>query len=91
MKARVIASVAAVGALALVACNQDLAKSPLTPTQASFSVTPSACSFPTMRTNAAAYLTDPRAVNELITAMSRAATPADINAKGFDVLTARGA
>ena len=42
MKARIITSVAAAGALALVACNQDLTKSPLTPTQATFSVNPAA-------------------------------------------------
>ena len=36
MKARIITSVAAAGTLAIVACNQDLAKSPLIPTQASF-------------------------------------------------------
>jgi hypothetical protein len=91
MKARVITMVAAAGALAVVACNQDLAKSPLTPTQAQFSVSPSACSFPTMRTNAAAYLTDPRAVNELITAMSRAVGQANVNAAGFNILTALAA
>ena len=88
MKARVLTSVAAVGALAVVACNQDLSKSPITPTQASFSVSASACSFPTMRTNAAAYLADPRAMNELITAMSKAVGQANINAAGFDILTA---
>jgi len=91
MKARVITMVAAAGALAVVACNQDLAKSPLTPTQAQFSVSPSACSFPTMRTNAAAYLTDARAMNELITAMSRAVGQASINAAGFNILTALAA
>lgn len=91
MKARVITMVAAAGALAIVACTQDLAKSPLTPTQAQFSVTPSACSYPTMRANAAAYLTDPRAMNELITAMSRAVGQSNINAAGFDILTALAA
>ena len=91
MKARIITMVAAAGALAVVACNQDLAKSPLTPTQAQFSVSPSACSFPTMRTNAAAYLTDARAMNELITAMSRAVGQASINAAGFNILTALAA
>jgi hypothetical protein len=88
MKARVFTMVAAAGALAIVACTQDLAKSPLTPTQASFSVSPSACSFSTMRTNAAAYLTDVGAMNELITAMSRAVGQANINAAGFDILAA---
>ena len=89
MKARIIASVAAAGTLAIVACNQDLAKSPSIPTQASFTAVPGAltCSYPNMRTYAAAYLTDPRAVNELIGAMSRA-TGANINARGFDILTA---
>src|SRR6478672_8435125 len=91
MKARVSTMVAAAGALAIVACNQDLAKAPLTPTQAQFSVSPSACSFPTMRTNAAAYLTDPRAVNELITAMSRAVGQANVNTAGFNILTALAA
>jgi len=91
MKARVSTMVAAAGALAIVACTQDLAKSPLTPTQAQFSVSPSTCSFPTMRANAAAYLTDPRAVNELITAMSRAVGQSNINAAGFDILTALAA
>lgn len=91
MKARVSTMVAAAGALAIVACTQDLAKSPLTPTQAQFSVSPSACSFPTMRANAAAYLADPRAVNELITAMSRAVGQSNINAAGFDILTALAA
>ena len=91
MKARIITMVAAAGALAVVACNQDLTKSPLTPTQAQFSVSPSACSFPTMRNNAAAYLTDPHAVNELITAMSRAVGQANVNTAGFNILTALAA
>src|SRR5690349_20311374 len=91
MKARVLTSVAAIGALAVVACNQDLAKSPLAPTQAQFSVSPSACSYPAMRTAAAAYLADPRAMNELITAMSRAVGQANVNAAGFNILTALAA
>ena len=91
MKARVLTSVAAVGALAVVACSQDLAKSPLAPTQAQFSVSASACSYPAMRTAAAAYLTDAGLVNELITAMSKAAGQANINAAGFNILTALAA
>jgi hypothetical protein len=94
MKARVITSVAAAGALVLVACNQDLAKSPLTPTQASFSVSPSACSFPTIRGNAAAYFAntgDP--VYALIDAMDHAGPsgPAARTSAGFDVLARLGA
>lgn len=95
MKARVITSVAAAGALALLACNQDLAKSPLTPTQASFSVTPSACSFATIRANAAAYFAnagDP--VYALITTMDKVGVssgPAARTSAGFDVLARLGA
>src|SRR5262245_45630173 len=94
MKARAITSVAAACALAMVACTQDLAKSPLTPTQASFSLTPSACSFPTIRANAAAYFAnaaDP--VYALINAMDHAGAlgPAARTSAGFDVLARLGA
>ncbi|HEX7978970.1 MAG TPA: hypothetical protein VF461_10235 [Gemmatimonadaceae bacterium] len=94
MKARVITSVAAAGALAMVACTQDLAKSPLVPTQASFSVTPLACSFPTIRANAAAYFAnagDP--VFALIDAMDHAGAigQAARTSAGFDVLARLGA
>jgi hypothetical protein len=94
MKARVITMAAAAGALAIVACTQDLAKSPLTPTQAQFSVSPSACSFPTMRANAAAYFAssgDP--VYALLNAMEHAVAngPAALTSAGFDVLARLGA
>jgi hypothetical protein len=89
MKARIITSVAAAGALAIGGCSQDLTPTPAVPTQSSFSAAPAplTCDFTAMRNNAAAYLTSPGPVNELITAMSRA-TGANVNARGFDILTA---
>jgi hypothetical protein len=95
MKARIIVSVAAAGALAIVACSQDLTPTrDLVPTQAARNVAAYPCSFVPIRANAATYFVAGDPVFALIDAMDHAYSTGGQPARtlaGWTVLARLGA